>query len=94
MGREWGIEKRLYSSLRSKISLGFLCFLQLEWRKGKVKPILRDWRARLRLNPMPVNIVNDAGGLSRIILTEPMGSSAEVGVHRTSYGRQSYSSLI
>uniref|UniRef100_A0A6N2MNI2 glucose-6-phosphate 1-epimerase n=1 Tax=Salix viminalis TaxID=40686 RepID=A0A6N2MNI2_SALVM len=35
-------------------------------------------KARLRLKPMPLNMVHDADGLPRIILTDPTGSSAEV----------------
>lgn len=52
--------------------------LQLEWRKGKVNPIVSSIRAKLRL--MPLNVVHDTEGLPRIILTEPTGSSAEVGL--------------
>ncbi|XP_038703201.1 putative glucose-6-phosphate 1-epimerase isoform X2 [Tripterygium wilfordii] len=50
----------------------------LEWRKGKVSPIVNSIRARLRPKSMPFNIVNDGDGLPRILLTEPSGSSAEV----------------
>ena len=44
----------------------------------KVNPIMSSLRARLRLKPMPLNMVHDADGLPRIILTDPTGSSAEV----------------
>ncbi|XVE67857.1 hypothetical protein DITRI_Ditri09bG0021500 [Diplodiscus trichospermus] len=49
-----------------------------EWRKGKVNPFVNRIRATLRPKAMPLNIVRDADGLPRIILTEPTGSSAEV----------------
>lgn len=56
----------------------FVWWVQLEWKKGKVNPIVSTIKARLRLKPMPLNMVHDADGLPRIILTEPAGSSAEV----------------
>lgn len=46
--------------------------------KGKVNPIVSSLRERLRLKPMPLNMVHDADGLPRILLTDPTGSSAEV----------------
>lgn len=57
----------------------FVC--SMEWRKGKVNPFVSSIRERLkpRPMPMPLNILHDANGLPRIILTEPTGSSAEVG---------------
>lgn len=53
--------------------------LQLEKRKGKLNPIVRSIRARFGLRPMPLNIIHDADGLPRLVLTEPTGSSIEVG---------------
>ena len=44
-----------------------------------VKPIVNRTRGRCRLETMPLNIVNKGDGFPRIILTEPTGSSAEVG---------------
>ncbi|GAB4847886.1 hypothetical protein Ancab_026945 [Ancistrocladus abbreviatus] len=51
--------------------------INLEQRKVKLNPFVGNLRERLRLKPMPVNLVHDANGLPRIVLTEPMGSSAE-----------------
>lgn len=56
-----------------------LVCVQLEWRKGKANPFVGSIRSKLQPTPMPPNIVDDANGLPRIRLTEPAGSSAEVG---------------
>lgn len=48
--------------------------------KEKANPFARSIRARMGPRQMPPNIVNDANRLPRIILTEPDGSSAEVGL--------------
>ena len=45
-----------------------------------MNPFVSSIRARLKPTPMPMNIFQDTDGLSRIILTEPNGSSAEVGM--------------
>ncbi|CAI9752621.1 unnamed protein product [Fraxinus pennsylvanica] len=50
----------------------------LEWRKGILHPIRRSLREKLRKITMPVNMIQDGDGSSRIILTEPAGSTAEV----------------
>ncbi|CAH2072759.1 unnamed protein product [Thlaspi arvense] len=50
----------------------------MEWKKGKGNPFVRGIRSRLRPKSMPLNVVNDRDGSSRIILTDPGGSSAEV----------------
>ncbi|GMH06788.1 hypothetical protein Nepgr_008628 [Nepenthes gracilis] len=55
--------------------------MNLDGRRGKVNPFADKLQARLRKKPMPVNFVHDADGLPKIILTEPMGSSAEVLLH-------------
>lgn len=44
-----------------------------------MNPIVRSIRARFGLRPMPLNIIHDADGLPRLVLTEPTGSSIEVG---------------
>lgn len=45
-----------------------------------MNPIVSSIRDKLRLRPMPLNIVHGTDGLPRIMLTEPTGSSAEVGL--------------
>jgi hypothetical protein len=55
--------------------------VQLEWRKvKKANPFASSIRARMGPRQMPLNMVHDANRLPRIILTEPAGSSAEVGL--------------
>lgn len=48
-----------------------------------MSPLVSSIRARLRPRPrhrpMPLNIFQDLDGVPRILLTEPSGSSAEVG---------------
>lgn len=45
----------------------------------KIHPFVTNFRAKFQSKTMPVNIMNDADGLPRIILSEPTGSTAEVG---------------
>lgn len=61
--------------------MGYVCVwgwmqwrLELEWSQ-----LWTETRGRFRLKTMPLNIVNKGDGFPRIILTEPTGSSAEVG---------------
>ena len=64
--------------MKTEICHGF-GLLQLDWSIAKVKPFVSSIRSRLQPTPMPFNIYQDRDGLPRIILTEPKGSSAEVG---------------
>lgn len=43
-----------------------------------MNPLVRGIRSRLRPKSMPLNVVNDRDGSSRILLTDPAGSTAEV----------------
>jgi hypothetical protein len=53
---------------------GFFDWLQqLDWRRVKVKPFVKSIQ-------MPLNVFQDKDGLPRIVLTDPNGSSAEVGL--------------
>lgn len=41
-------------------------------------PFVSKFRAKFQAKTMPVNVTTDADGSSRIILSEPAGSTAEV----------------
>lgn len=65
---------------------GFFDWLQfVDWRRVKVKPFVSNSGAfRLQQSidysvQMPLNVFQDKDGLPRIVLTDPNGSSAEVG---------------
>lgn len=72
--------------MKLRTLFGFFDWLQnLDWRRVKVKPFVSNSRA-LRLQQqhqpniqMPLNVFQDKDGLPRIVLTDPNGSSAEVG---------------
>lgn len=60
------------------LGFGMYVLVQLEWKKGKGNPFVRGIRSKLRPKSMPLNAVNDRDASSRILLTDPAGSSAEV----------------
>jgi len=72
--------------MKLRTLFGFFDWLQnLDWRRVKGKPFVSSSRA-LRLQQqhqpiiqMPLNVFQDKDGLPRIVLTDPNGSSAEVG---------------
>ena len=52
--------------------------MKLEGNKGKVNPFANSFRAKVRPEEMPFNLVHGSDGFPRVILTEATGSSAEV----------------
>ncbi|KAL2904579.1 putative glucose-6-phosphate 1-epimerase, partial [Bienertia sinuspersici] len=69
-----------FYSISIKVLLGVLVFQrnQLEWRKGKLNPFSGNLKGRISAKLMPMNVIHDADGLPRVMLSEPMGSTAEV----------------